>query len=136
MRRGIMERIDKLTSSHAYDCGFWPDGRPYVRGEAVDYRDFVAGDNAVIIAHPGEDGHRMVARVITGRFNAISRHQARSLGKWPNGRPYAESDPDPYAISATYDDAMAGKGSGHRTADEDAGPGGPWWLITPKRNTS
>jgi hypothetical protein len=130
------ERIDHLSMVYARECGFYPDGSAYEteapeRLCCEEETRLIAKWLADAAAHPfpPEEGTRMIAQIMTARFNAIAKAQARHVGTWPDGKAFNETDGDFYTISKAYPTPDRSRPGG-RAPDEGPGPRGyVWWIV-------
>jgi hypothetical protein len=135
----IFGRIDMMSQAYARQCGFYPDGSVFEQGAPeTPERLICAEENRLLLEwindkanhpYPPDVGMRKIAGIMTARFNAIARAQARHTGKWPDGKAFKEADGDYYAVSKLYP-SIDRSGHWQRADDEGEGPRGyPWWIV-------
>jgi hypothetical protein len=135
----VFERIDHMSLSYARDCGFYPDGSRLDPAVPVEPKRLCCPEeerlmtawitNTAAHPYPPEESARQLAQIMTARFNAVARAQAKHTGKWPDGRAFNETDRDFFAISKVYP-ITDRSGPVGRAADEAEGARGfPWWVV-------
>ena len=105
----LQNRVDRMTKAHARNCGVWPDGSPCLPGAPEPALPFNEADHIVVRRVEAKDAdpldrERLIALIITGRANAVTRAKARLDGRWPDNSPYRETDSDFYDISSRFDE--------------------------------
>ncbi len=124
LEREVTGYIDEVTQPFARWAGIWPDGAPYVAGEA----DWQAHTLSVpfpfsLIAdvEPIDWIHDEVLHAV----NAITRAYGEKTGRQFDGQPYNAEAPAHWSLSASLDTETQAPAAG-----EIPGPPClPWWIV-------
>ncbi len=124
LTRKTREGINEATHRCAQWAGMWPDGARY-NPEKGGWRKHTLTDTLILPIDDDIDLEIWIYDEILVRTNAIARHAARSAGKWPDGTPFTDSDPDYFEKSANF-----GTNVNRRADNEIKGPPRmPWWIV-------
>ncbi|MEI9905230.1 MAG: hypothetical protein WDN06_15710 [Asticcacaulis sp.] len=124
LEREVTSCIDDMTQPFARWAGIWPDGAPYVAGEA-DWQTHTLTVpfpfSLVDDVEPIDWIHEEVLHAV----NAITRAYGEKTGRQFDGQPYNTEAPAHWSLSANLDTETQGPAAG-----EIPGPPClPWWIV-------